>query len=88
MKNGLMIVNPNEAGLMNIGDYVQALAARQYFPNIDILLDRDNDLASYQGEEVRMIMNGWFMDHPENFPPSHQIKPLLISSWFVAERVC
>ena len=74
-----MIVNPNEAGLMNIGDYVQALAARQYFPNIDILLDRDNDLASYQGEEVRMIMNGWFMDHPENFPPSHQIKPLLIS---------
>lgn len=79
MKNGLMIVNPNKYGLMNIGDYIQALAAKQYFNHIDTILDRDYELASYDGETTRMIMNGWYMDHPENFPPSKKIEPLFVS---------
>lgn len=79
MKNGLMIVNPNKYGLMNIGDYIQALAAKQFFDHIDLTLDRDYELASYNGDPVRMIMNGWYMDHPENFPPSEKIKPLFVS---------
>ena len=58
MLNGLMIVNPNINGLVNIGDYVQALAARQYFDNIGVYLDRDKDFALYQGEDVKIIMNG------------------------------
>ena len=74
-----MIVNPNDAGLMNIGDYIQAKAAQQYFEHIDVFLDRDNDLAKYDGDDVRMIMNGWYMDHPENFPPSKKITPLFVS---------
>ncbi|MCM1108883.1 MAG: polysaccharide pyruvyl transferase family protein [Clostridium sp.] len=79
MKNGLMVVSPNEAGMMNIGDFVQAQAARQYFDTIDILIDRDFGLAKYNGDEVKMIMNGWYMDHPENFPPSNNITPLFVS---------
>lgn len=79
MLNGLMIVNPNINGLVNIGDYVQALAARQYFDNIGVYLDRDKDFALYHGEDVKIIMNGWYMDNPENFPPSDRIHPLLIS---------
>lgn len=79
MKNGLMVVSPNQFGLMNIGDFIQAQAAKQYFDNIDVLLDRDYDLAQYNEEDIKMIMNGWYMDHPENFPPSNKIKPLLIS---------
>lgn len=79
MLNGLMIVNPNINGLVNIGDYVQALAARQYFKNISICLDRDKDFALYQGEDVKIIMNGWYMDNPENFPPSEKIHPLYIA---------
>lgn len=79
MKNGLMVVSPNEAGKMNIGDFIQALAAKQYFDKIDVLIDRDFGLAKYDGEEVKMIMNGWYMDHPENFPPSDKIIPLFVS---------
>lgn len=79
MKNGLMVVSPNEAGMMNIGDFVQAQAARQYFDKIDVLIDRDFGLDRYDGDEVKMIMNGWYMDHPENFPPSDKIHPLFVS---------
>lgn len=79
MKNGLMVVSPNEAGMMNIGDFVQAQAARQYFDHIDTFIDRDFGLSKYDGEPVRMIMNGWYMDHPENFPPSDKITPLFVS---------
>lgn len=79
MKNGLMIVNPNQYGLMNIGDYIQAQAASQYFDHIDEYIDRDYELSTYKGDPIRLIMNGWYMDHPENFPPSNKIVPLLVS---------
>lgn len=79
MKNALMIVSPNSSGLMNIGDYIQAQAARQFFDNINVYIDRDWGLNKEQKEKVRMIMNGWYMDHPENFPPSEDIIPLYVS---------
>lgn len=79
MKNALMIVNPNKYNVLNIGDYIQAIAARQYLKNVDIYIDRDYELSSYNGEPVKMIMNGWYMDHPENFPPSEKINPFYIS---------
>jgi hypothetical protein len=62
----------------NVGDYIQSLAAARYLPRIDKYINREK-LSAYAGEEVKLIMNGWFMHHPENWPPSPQIHPLLTS---------
>lgn len=64
---------------VNIGDYVQALAASQFLPKIDGFLDRDEDLKSYTGERCKMIMNGWYMHDPTNWPPSESIIPLFVA---------
>jgi hypothetical protein len=62
----------------NAGDYVQSLAARQFLPKVDQYINREK-LNEYRGAETKMIMNGWFMLHPENWPPSPNINPLFIS---------
>jgi hypothetical protein len=62
----------------NVGDYVQSLATRQYLPRVDRFLNREN-LNAYHGEPVRLIMNGWFMFHPENWPPAPAIYPLFVA---------
>lgn len=78
-KNALMVVATSDIGYINIGDYIQAIAARQYFSNIDYIVDRDHDLDKFNGDPSKIIMNGWFMDHPENFPPSEKLKPLFVA---------
>ena len=77
----------------NIGDYIQALAASQYYPQIDGFIDRE-ELDEYEGEEAKVIMNGWYMHSPEHWPPTDRIRPLLVSfhicsavkDFFTAER--
>lgn len=64
---------------INIGDYIQALASSQYYPHIDGFLDRDEDLKNYDGEPCKMIMNGWYMHNPINWPPSNKIDPLFVA---------
>lgn len=64
---------------INIGDYVQALASSQFYPRVDGFLDRDTDLASYDGEPCKIIMNGWYMHNPANWPPSDKIDPLFVA---------
>lgn len=64
---------------INIGDYVQALAASQFLPKIDGFLDRDEDLKTYKGEKCKIIMNGWYMHDPVNWPPSEDILPLFVA---------
>lgn len=63
---------------INIGDYIQALAASQFFDKIDVYIQREK-MNSYQGDPVKMIMNGWYMHHPKNWPPSNRINPLFVS---------
>ena len=43
----------------NIGDCIQSLAARQYFPSVERCIDRDQ-LGEYAGEPVNVIMNAWY----------------------------
>lgn len=62
----------------NVGDYVQALAAKQYLPQVDVYRDRE-DLNTYEGDYIKMIMNGWYMHNPKNWPPSEKINPLFVS---------
>jgi hypothetical protein len=63
---------------MNLGDEIQSLAAQQFLPQVDQLLDREM-MNSYRGPALRMILNGWYMHQPWNWPPSGRIDPLLIS---------
>ena len=62
----------------NIGDYIQALASAQFLPSVDGFVDREQ-LKDYSGQECRMIMNGWFMHNPEQWPPSPLIHPLFVA---------
>ena len=77
MKEGLLSVS-TEIGSINIGDYIQALASSQFLKKIDTFIEREK-LNEYDGEDIAMIMNGWYMHHPEHWPPSPQIHPLFIS---------
>lgn len=64
----------------NIGDYIQSLAAKQFFPeDFDVIFHHRDELNSYKGDEVKVIMNGWFTHKPENWPPSDNINPLFVA---------
>ncbi|NMP25679.1 polysaccharide pyruvyl transferase family protein [Rahnella sp. SAP-1] len=63
---------------INLGDYVQSTAARQFLTSVDSLIPRDH-MNDYKGDIVKMIMNAWYMDIPQNFPPSDKIDPLYVS---------
>jgi len=78
MKNALLVYSHPNGNIFNIGDYVQSIAARQFLPTVDYYLDRER-LNEPVGDEVRLIMNGWFMHRPENWPPSFEIKPLFVA---------
>jgi hypothetical protein len=71
----------------NIGDDIQSLAAKRYLPQVDYFIDRDdiNATSVKSGEEVKLIMNGWYTHKPENWPPtSSRLRPLIISM-YIAE---
>ena len=44
---------------VNLGDYIQSIAASQYFEHIDTFIDRDK-LSSIQ-DEITTIGNGWYI---------------------------
>ena len=55
MKKGLLIYK-SKNNYFNIGDYIQSLAARQYFNDkIDVFLNREC-LNLYGGENVKIIL--------------------------------
>lgn len=68
----------SKTNLINVGDYVQSIAARQFLPQVDTFISREG-LKQYNGDDVKMIMNAWFMANPNNFPPSAKINPLYVS---------
>lgn len=72
-----VMVCASKGKLKNMGDYAQSLAARQFAKN-PIYVNRE-ELDSYNGPQVRMIMNGWFMHYPDRWPPSDKIEPYFTS---------
>ena len=62
----------------NIGDYIQSIAARQLLPHVDGFVNREH-LNEVSGDKFKLIMNGWYMHHPENFPPAESIIPLFVA---------
>ena len=62
----------------NLGDYIQSIAAKKLIDERAVPIDREA-LNSYNGPITKLIMNGWFMENSKNWPPSDNIKPLMIS---------
>lgn len=65
----------------NLGDEIQTIAARKFLPSIDAYLHRDHLHRTPPGpfRDVRLILNGWFTHHPENWPPHPWLRPLITS---------
>lgn len=78
MKYGLLVTSP-VSSYKNIGDYIQSLAAKQYINDDYCYVEKEEISEFSSDEEVRVIMNAWYMWHPENWPPKPCINPLLIS---------
>lgn len=77
MQYGLLSYEENKR-FFNVGDNIQSLAAKQFLPQVDTYLNREK-LGEYQGEPIKLIMNGWFTHNIHNWVPSDAIKPLFIS---------
>lgn len=66
------------ASFLNIGDFIQAVASSQFLPQIDGFIDREQ-IKQYDGDDCKVIMNGWFMHFDEGWPPSRKIHPLFVA---------
>ncbi|MDR0522528.1 MAG: polysaccharide pyruvyl transferase family protein [Planctomycetaceae bacterium] len=63
---------------MNVGDHVQSIAARQFLPQVDTYIDRE-ETAFYKGDRVKLILNAWWHIWEGNAVPSEDIDPLYIA---------
>lgn len=77
MEYGLLTYEENER-FFNVGDNIQSLAAKQFLPRVNTLVNREK-LADYKGEKIKIIMNGWFTHNINNWVPSDDIIPLFVS---------
>lgn len=75
--DSLLVYEANN-NLINIGDYIQSLAARQYLNDSVQFISREK-LLDYYGAKTRLIMNGWFLHDLNNWPPSENIIPMFIA---------
>jgi len=69
----------------NIGDDVQTLAARQYLPQVDYLVNRERISIADVPKGTKVIVNGWYMHQPAYWPPNENLHPLFIS--FHSKRI-
>ncbi len=77
MKYGLLTYEENRR-FFNVGDNIQSLAAKQFLPQVDVFLNREK-LGEYNGDPVKLIMNGWFTHNIHNWVPSEDIDPIFVS---------
>lgn len=75
-KYGLLYANTS-----NLGDDIQALAAKQFLPQVDYYIERDSiqNFAKVSHEQVKTIMNAWWCFNHNSWTPPFNINPLLIS---------
>ena len=63
MKYGIMVVSQGVYGIINIGDYIQTLASRQFLPTVDVVLERETELKTYAGGGYKHD-NEWLVYEP------------------------
>lgn len=73
-KYGLMYANT-----CNLGDDIQALAAKQFLPHINHYIERDSIHEFKKESNVKTILNGWWTHNKNAWPPPKNIIPLLTS---------
>jgi len=78
MANGILVCSPG-SHKKNVGDYIQSVAQEQFWDTFDVYVERESLNGFKYPEKTNVIMNGWFMWNPQNFPPSDCINPLFIS---------
>lgn len=71
---GLVVHSTN-----NLGDDIQSLAAIQFLPYVNFLMNRDYISRYKPPKYTKVIFNGWYMEKPENWPPDLNVIPLFIS---------
>lgn len=66
---------------LNVGDEIQSLAVKRLLPQVDYEVDREqlHSWKSPDGEKAKFVLNGWYMEKPDHWPPSEDIDPLFIS---------
>lgn len=75
MKYGLLVHGTSG----NVGDAIQSLAAHRFLPRVDCLVERERLGAIASAGPVKLIMNGWWMKCPEQWPPPPNVIPLFVS---------
>ena len=78
MNKGLLIYPIEKCRKCNIGDYIQSIAARQFIGDKYEFIDRES-MNKERTDDVALIANGWYMHHPENWPPDPKIHPLFVA---------
>lgn len=72
----------------NLGDEIQSIAARQFLPSVDLLVERDSWMPAIPNPPgtYKIILNGWYTHNPENWPPPAFLQPMLTSMHISRER--
>ncbi len=79
MKFGLLTYDIGPSGKFNVGDHIQSLAAKQYIPKVDSMIKREHLNTLNLKDRTSVIMNGWYTQHPQNWPPEDFLNPFFVS---------
>lgn len=84
MKYGLIYYHNTE----NVGDDILSYAAKQFLPRVDYFIDREamNLFIPNEKEYVAAILNGWYLYHTYEFPPSPYFLPLFTGTHFTKDQ--
>ena len=67
---------------INLGNEIQSIAARRFLPKVDYYIEHHKIQDFNEDVDVKTIMNAWYLNCPEAWPPSENIDPLLVSMHF------
>lgn len=81
-----IIFTYNDIKAVNIGDYIQSLAAKQFASSDIVYVNRD-ELGLYNGDKAKVIMNGWYTYKPSTCLPSKSAQALFVAFHLNAEII-
>ena len=64
---------------VNLGDYVQSIAAQQFLPRVGAFVDRDDFGALPNDPGCRLIANGWYHLSDSRHVPPPEVRPLYVA---------
>ena len=76
MKFGVIVHKTTQ----NIGDDIQAFAAKSNLPGVDYYIDREclDTFKTPDGKPAAVVMSAWYMWKKWNWPPSDYVVPLMV----------